>query len=902
MKGKFVWSNEAVLSAIMSQAAGKSDSAAGWSEIQDLLQQTQLENTSMRQQLDMLRQENRLLKDRIKTHELEALDSKTDNEKAMLLRLEGSVTSDDRSHHAEEDLDETAGSFVIADSNGDQILPGFPSSSSEGSAVPEEVPNMSESNWEILSSEGEGSVACLQDRIHQMEENHYTVNEELQATLQELTDLQDNVNELNYENEKLTEEKSVIIEALYRQLEKVECLKNYLESLKGRLEESCVDIELDDLDETFNTAFTDISLQSLDLTEVWGSMSQGTGDRKRLSEILSEHRKETQSEITKLKEKMNDMERSLDNTLVEMEQQSQELTVAKGKLASTEVELERTQVMMEEERSRLTALLHNQDPEGKLNLVNLMDQAKQEKEALEQRCAILQRALQESQQHAAKQQQEIEESDQDFEAAREHVEREVKQMNERIQEVEGEKHELETEVINLKETILELEEARERHEADKVKHLTTIADLNQAVQTLRKEKQEQHKELSELKRISARESEEWVQFQKDLQYAVVIANDYRTEALTEVQQLQKEKDELVGKIKSLNAEVERLRKLERKNTAPNLSPIHLKPTSTESEIRQRMHAYIKSDSDIVGAATRKSNSTNTQLSVKSLIKSIETAAAEDSPKIPQSPTSVSPVNTTFSRPLLGRRNTTTASTKPFESKPAFTRRNTTTSMISTDTKSSHAARTCDDLKLTKEPLRPLLTQDTSVRSPTSRSPGATRSDARQTIGDALFRNTDFRSRKSSSPTTSTARDSQDAAASKTSGSPGNARRISDSEKKDPLSVLVKCGGGGSKRNALLKWCQAKTAGFKNIDITNFSSSWNDGLGFCAILYSYMPDKIPMHELNSQDKRRNFKLAFQVAEKLGIPSILDIEDMVKMERPDWQSVMTYVTSLYKHFET
>jgi hypothetical protein len=64
----------------------------------------------------------------------------------------------------------------------------------------------------------------------------------------------------------------------------------------------------------------------------------------------------------------------------------------------------------------------------------------------------------------------------------------------------------------------------------------------------------------------------------------------------------------------------------------------------------------------------------------------------------------------------------------------------------------------------------------------------------------------------------------------------------------------------------------------------------------------MPDKIPMHELNSQDKRRNFTLAFQVAEKLGIPSILDIEDMVKMERPDWQSVMTYVTSLYRHFET
>lgn len=39
------------------------------------------------------------------------------------------------------------------------------------------------------------------------------------------------------------------------------------------------------------------------------------------------------------------------------------------------------------------------------------------------------------------------------------------------------------------------------------------------------------------------------------------------------------------------------------------------------------------------------------------------------------------------------------------------------------------------------------------------------------------------------------------------------------ERKDPLNALVK--NGGSKRNALLKWCQNKTVGYRNIDITNF---------------------------------------------------------------------------------
>lgn len=121
------------------------------------------------------------------------------------------------------------------------------------------------------------------------------------------------------------------------------------------------------------------------------------------------------------------------------------------------------------------------------------------------------------------------------------------------------------------------------------------------------------------------------------------------------------------------------------------------------------------------------------------------------------------------------------------------------------------------------------------------------------------------------------------------------------ERKDPLSALAR-EYGGSKRNALLKWCQKKTEGYQNIDITNFSSSWNDGLAFCALLHTYLPAHIPYQELNSQDKKRNFTLAFQAAESVGIKSTLDINEMVRTERPDWQNVMLYVTAIYKYFET
>lgn len=144
------------------------------------------------------------------------------------------------------------------------------------------------------------------------------------------------------------------------------------------------------------------------------------------------------------------------------------------------------------------------------------------------------------------------------------------------------------------------------------------------------------------------------------------------------------------------------------------------------------------------------------------------------------------------------------------------------------------------------------------------------------------------------------------------------------ERKDPLNMLAK--NGGSKRNALLKWCQNKTVGYRNIDITNFSSSWNDGLAFCAILHSYLPDRIPYDTLSPANKRRNFSLAFAAAESVGISTTLvryhqighyiksyvlllyschsfqNINDMCQIERPDWTQVMSYVTAIYKYFET
>ncbi|XP_059222612.1 titin isoform X6 [Stomoxys calcitrans] len=103
------------------------------------------------------------------------------------------------------------------------------------------------------------------------------------------------------------------------------------------------------------------------------------------------------------------------------------------------------------------------------------------------------------------------------------------------------------------------------------------------------------------------------------------------------------------------------------------------------------------------------------------------------------------------------------------------------------------------------------------------------------------------------------------------------------------------------KEQLLQWCQSKTKEYENVQITNFSSSWVDGLAFCALIHHFLPDAFDYSQLTPKNRRHNFELAFTVAdEKAGIAPLLDVEDMVVMKRPDWKCVFVYVQSIYRRF--
>ncbi|XP_071386847.1 smoothelin [Centroberyx affinis] len=101
------------------------------------------------------------------------------------------------------------------------------------------------------------------------------------------------------------------------------------------------------------------------------------------------------------------------------------------------------------------------------------------------------------------------------------------------------------------------------------------------------------------------------------------------------------------------------------------------------------------------------------------------------------------------------------------------------------------------------------------------------------------------------------------------------------------------------KQMLLDWCRAKTEPYEGVEINNFSSSWSDGIAFCALVHRFFPDAFEYSILNPNKRRDNFQLAFSTAERLAdCPPLLDVDDLLRMAEPDWKCVYTYIQEFYR----
>ena len=140
---------------------------------------------SVQEELDMLRSENRLLKDRLQELGV-TVEQITDNEKlSMRQNAASSVASDEGGPVRSEESSGATAKILLPNQTGPDLTLSMGDLSC-GTPDHPSLLSLDNSNWDKQSNKSsdamsEVSVACLQDRIQQMEETHYSTNEELQV-------------------------------------------------------------------------------------------------------------------------------------------------------------------------------------------------------------------------------------------------------------------------------------------------------------------------------------------------------------------------------------------------------------------------------------------------------------------------------------------------------------------------------------------------------------------------------------------------------------------------------------------------------------------------------------------------------------------------------------------------
>ncbi|RHY45155.1 hypothetical protein DYB34_011058 [Aphanomyces astaci] len=107
--------------------------------------------------------------------------------------------------------------------------------------------------------------------------------------------------------------------------------------------------------------------------------------------------------------------------------------------------------------------------------------------------------------------------------------------------------------------------------------------------------------------------------------------------------------------------------------------------------------------------------------------------------------------------------------------------------------------------------------------------------------------------------------------------------------------------GVSGKDGLLLWVKRSLTDYPTVDVTNFTSSWTNGIAFCALIHKHYPTLLDFDSLSPNDAVENVSLAFGLMEaKFGIPQLLNVADVAGNPKPDDKSIMTYVSLLFQEF--
>lgn len=794
-------------------------------DVESTLLQLQEQNTAIREELNQLKNENRMLKDRLNALGF-SLEQRLDNSEKLfgyqslspeiaagnqsdgggtltssvegsapgsvedLLSQDENTLMDHQHSNSMDNLDSECSEVYQPLTSSDDALDAPSSSESEG------IPSIERSRKGSSGNASEVSVACLTERIHQMEENQHSTSEELQATLQELADLQQITQELNSENERLGEEKVILMESLCQQSDKLEHFSRQIEYFHSLLDEHHISYVIDE--DVKSGRYMELEQRYMDLAEnARFEREQLLGVQQHLSNTLKmaeQDNKEAQEMIGALKERSHHMER-----IIESEQKGKAALAAtleeyKATVSSDQIEMNRLKAQLENEKQKVAELYSIHNSGDKTDIQDLLESVRLDKEKAETLASSLQEDLAHTRNDANRLQDTIAKVEDEYRAFQEEAKKQIEDLNLTLEKLRSELEEKETERSDMKETIFELEDEVEQHRAVKLHDNLIISDLENTVKKLQDQKHDMEREIKTLHRRLREESAEWRQFQADLQTAVVIANDIKSEAQEEIGDLKRRLHEAQEKNEKLTKELEEIK------------------SRKQEEERGRVYNYMNAvERDLaalrqgMGLSRRSSTSSEPTPTVKTLIKSFDSASQVPNPAaaaIPRTPLSPSPLKTPPAAAVSPmQRHSISGPISTSKPLTALSDKRTNYGEIPVQ---EHLLRTSSTSRPASLPRVPAMESAKTI-SVTRRSSEEMKRDISASEGTSpaslmAMGTTSPQLSLSSSPTASV--------------TPTTRSRIRE-ERKDPLSALAR-EYGGSKRNALLKWCQKKTEGYQVI--------------------------------------------------------------------------------------
>lgn len=385
-----------------------------------------------------------------------------------------------------------------------------------------------------------------------MEETHYSTNEELQATLQELADLQSQLAAVQSHNDRLADEKEVLFQSLCRQTEKLEDSRN-----KIKLQE----LLLRDSDQQDAAMTTEREQKLLDL------LKTAQEEREAMHEELQSDIKELRSaleaatnEKLRMLDRISLLESTLDGSTAERKQIDNEMLRAREDSSQRQIEISRLSTLLEMARLKIDELEQERAVGDKSDLSDLLDVARKEKDLLESDMTVLQESLSKSQREVQKLKDQIAAVTEECKVTRNNAKCALSDLEYKFEQLKHEKAQLTYDYQVAQDNYSEMQVQCKCHLEDKMQLENLIAETQRNLSETERHLSDKEDALNNERKLRKFENEEWKQFQSDLLMTVRVANDFKTEAQMAHEQLVVDNKTQKERIRLLEQENMRLSK------------------------------------------------------------------------------------------------------------------------------------------------------------------------------------------------------------------------------------------------------------------------------------------------------------------------------------------------------